>query len=701
MIKSVIVSKKRLLLYSIAAILLSLPCVASTKDKVEVSKTDSVKQEDAATGAIYTPKDFERFAPRNALDMLLQVPGFTIRGNDQGRGLGQVNMNVLVNGQRLSSKSEDVIDQLRRVTADNVERIEIVDGATLGIPGLSGQVANVITKGSGISGQYEYRTSFRPKYARPSYFEGEVSANGSTPHLEWTAALTNDEPRGAAGGPGFIADGLGNVTERRDVYLHTEFELPRLSGSLKWKSPGGVIANINANYSRSYIDSSDDEKRYPVSGVDRFRDFDSRDRGYGYEIAGDIDFALGPGRLKLIGLDRFNSSDGKQDSVLSFEDNSSPTGSRFSTQSESGERIARTEYRWDLLGGNWELDIEAAFNRLDQASQLYNLDSTGDFVEIQFPNGTGGVTEDRYEMILTHNRSFSEGLTMQLGAGGEYSKIAQTGPGGLTRTFWRPKGSLLLAWTPRKGLDFSLKIARRVGQLSFSDFLANVFLEEGNANAGNAELRPTQSWESDLEVKKDLDKWGSTDLRLFGRWYEDYIDIIPIPGGGESPGNIDDAQLYGVEWSSTFNLDPIGWKGAKLDTRIQLEKSSIKDPLTGISRSFSFLNDRHVEISLRDDIPGSYWAWGLGIEYNHVQPYFRLSEVGRNYEGPTYSWVFVEHKNVFGLTVNLQVFNVTNGRAIYHRTVYNGRRDSSPVLFIEDRNLSVQPIFQLKITGNF
>jgi len=701
MITTVIAVKRHLLLYSIAAIALVSPNVASTQDNVEASIPDPATQEEATTGRIFTPKDFERFAPRSALDMLLQVPGFTVREVNQGRGLGQASMNVMVNGQRLSSKSEDATDQLRRVTVDNVERIEIIDGATLGIPGLSGQVANVITKGGNISGRYEYRTTFRPKYAKPSFIAGEVSATGSTSRLEWTAALTHDVARGAAGGPGFITDGLGNVTEWRDIYLHREGEFPRISGSLKWNGPGGMVANLNANYSRSYIDFSNDEKRDLISGVDQFRDFDIRDRGYGYEIGGDLDFDLGPGRMKLIGIDRFNSSDTKQDSVLSFEDNSSPTGSSFSMQSGSGERIARAEYRWDALGGNWQLDAEAAFNRLDQASQLYNLDATGDLVEIPFPNGTGGVTEDRYEMILTYGRSFSEGLTMQLGVGGEYSKLAQTGPGGLTRTFWRPKGSFSLAWEPKKGFDLSLKLARRVGQLSFGDFLAEVFLQEGNANAGNVKLKPTQSWESDLEIKKELGKWGSTNLRLFARWYEDYIDIIPIPGGGESPGNIDNARLYGIDWNSTFNLDPIGWKGAKLDSKIKLEKSSIEDPLTGVSRSFSYHYDRVADISLRHDIPDSDWAWGLGMEYYHVQPFFRLSEVGREYEGPVYTRAFIEHKDVFGLTVNLMVFNLTNGRAIYHRTVYNDLRDSSSTLFIEDRNLSVQPIFSLQITGNF
>ena len=41
-------------------------------------------------GRSYTPADFARFAPRNAVDMLSQVPGFSIETADTDvRGLGQ------------------------------------------------------------------------------------------------------------------------------------------------------------------------------------------------------------------------------------------------------------------------------------------------------------------------------------------------------------------------------------------------------------------------------------------------------------------------------------------------------------------------------------------------------------------------------------------------------------------------------------
>jgi hypothetical protein len=51
--------------------------------------------------------------------------------------------------------------------------------------------------------------------------------------------------------------------------------------------------------------------------------------------------------------------------------------------------------------------------------------------------------------------------------------------------------------------------------------------------------------------------------------------------------------------------------------------------------------------------------------------------------------------------VNFNVYNATDGRAIFHRTVYEDLRTNSDVLFNEDRNLSVQPIFRLQVTGNF
>lgn len=138
---------------------------------------------------VFEPVYFEQFAPRNALDMVTRIPGFTVTGgNDQGqRGLGQATQNVIVNGERLSSKSDSVEDQLRRIPATDVIRIELVDGNTLDIPGLTGLVANVIYKSNGASGQFRWTTGFRPHNTEAQLFGGKsrspVVKEGSTIRL--------------------------------------------------------------------------------------------------------------------------------------------------------------------------------------------------------------------------------------------------------------------------------------------------------------------------------------------------------------------------------------------------------------------------------------------------------------------------------------------------------------------------------------
>src|SRR5690606_32535430 len=220
-----------------------------------------------------------------------------------------------------------------------------------------------------------------------------------------------------------------------------------------------------------------------------------RSDGHNYEIGGDFEFALGPGRLKLIGLESYRRSDFWTRLVVDPATGAAPFGSRFTQDSRSGERIARGEYKWDLLGGTWQLSGEAAFNRLDNVAVLALLRLSGEFEAIPFPAGTGGVREDRYEAILSHGRSLTGNLSLQLSAGGEVSTISQNGASARARTFKRPKGAISLAWAPRAGLDVSLRLARRIGQLNFSDFLADVNLQNNNTNAGNNELRPEQSWE--------------------------------------------------------------------------------------------------------------------------------------------------------------------------------------------------------------
>ena len=650
---------------------------------------------------VYAPADFARYAPNNAYDMLVQVPGFQIRDNEQLRGLGQATGNVLFNGERPSNKADDMYTQLSRIPAGNVERIEIVDGATLDIPGLSGQVANIVYRADSFSGQFSWKPQFRAHYTDPLFTRGDVSVRGRTGEIEYEAALSNDDSaRSGAGGPTTITDGAGAVIERRKDIWHTHYDTPKLSGRITWDPAGDTVANLGGHYQRKYDRYYEDGVRTGPGLPDRVRTVRENGDSWNYEVSGDYQFGLGPGKLKLIGLRRFSHEPYSQE-IITTPEGGIATGDRFAQVGDLGETIARGEYQWKMLGGDWQLSGEAAFNTLDNVASIAVLDPSGNFANVPFEGGTGGVSEDRYEGLLSYGRKLTGKLNIQIVAGAEHSTITQTGVNGLTRSFFRPKGSISLAWTPSADFDVSVKLRRRVLQLSFYDFLARAFLNDGNQNASNNDLRPQQDWTIEGEINKKLGAWGTTKLIFIYRDVEDRVDVIPVGPDGEAVGNIAKAKAGALDWTSTINLDPAGLKGVKINMRVLFQKSSLRDPFTGEKRQWNGFTDTVLEFGVRHDIPASDWAWGGDAEYSHDQPGYRRNQVDTVWEGPVWASLFVENKDVMGLTVRAQVSNIVNARSRRDRTVYTGVRGESPIAFVEDRNRLIGPIFVFSVRGTF
>jgi len=654
----------------------------------------------AATGSrSYLPADFAQFAPRNALDMLSRVPGFAIKEEADERGLGEATGNVLINGQRISGKSNDVVTELSRIPAANVERIDIVDGATLDVPGLSGQVANMIVRSTGISGQWAYRPEFRSYYTDPLFTRFEVSVSGTKGPVQYTIGLDNQGNRSGAGGPTWIFSPAGSLMEERDEEWRGNAERPRLSGRFVFDGPGTAKGNLNLLYGRLYYDYLETGTRTSVSGDDRDRRVTVDEHGHNYEIGGDYEFELGMGRLKLIGVGRGSRYPNETTVVTSFAD-SSAVGNRFTQIGDERELIGRSEYRWTGGGAEWQLSAEGAFNSLDNISRLFEMGSDRTFNEIPLPGGIARVEEERYEVMGSYGRPLRSNVTMKLSAGGEYSQLAQAGAGGTTRTFYRPKGELSTAWKVSPRTDVNVKLARRVGQLNFFDFLASVNLQDDVEKAANPDLVPEQSWDFEVETVRNLGTLGSTTVRLYGRLIDDIIDYIPIGTSGESPGNLENATLYGIEWRGTFTLDSTGWRGARLDAAAQLQESNVEDPLTGEQRNISDSLLRYGSLALRHDIPGTEWAWGTAAEYQFNALNYRLTEVGRFWEGPVWANLYLEHKNVHGLTVRASMNNLFASDSMWDRTVHNGRR-TDPVSFVEHRDRQIGPIFSFQVRGKF
>jgi outer membrane receptor for ferrienterochelin and colicins len=681
------------------AVLVAAPAFAQEEagDAPPPTPTLPVAAEGAKT---YTAQDFARFSPKTALDMLRQVPGFTIEEQDaERRGLGQATANVLINGQRFSGKSNDVVTELSRIAAGNVTRIDIVDGATLDVPGLSGQVANIITASTGMSGSFAWRPQIRARRTEARLTNGEVSISGKAGGMDYTLSVANDSFRNGNAGPEIVFTPDRTIIDRRDEVLYVYGEQPRISGSLSRETAGGSIFNLNAAAGLFHQDIDEISLRSGPGQPDRDRRLHEQEREWNYELGGDYEFGLGDGRLKLIGLRRFEHSPYEQELLIDFADDRPRQGDRFEQVADEAETIARGEYRWKGGAADWQASAEGALNILDIANQLSTLNAAGDWVPVPLPNSVATVEEKRVETALSYGRPLRPSLTLQTSVGGEYSVLSQSGEAGLTRTFIRPKGFVSLAWKASPLLDLSAKLEREVGQLNFFDFVASANVSGGTTNAGNVNLVPQQSWNLDLEATRNLGAWGTATARVYGRRITDIVDIIPIGETGQAPGNLDSATLYGFHWTSTFNFDPIGWKGAKIDLDLQFQKTRLEDPLTGFFRSINEDTYRRVVINFRHDVPNSDWAYGWGIDHFAQTPGYRLDQRFQFFNTPGNVGIFVEHKDVAGLTVRGTFDNILGTNEAFVRS-FSDRRRTNELLFTESRDRFYGPVFTVAISGN-
>ena len=115
--------------------------------------------------------------------MLNRIPGINLalRGGSSGRGLGAGEGEVLINGQRTTGKNNEGRDQLNRITANQVDYIEIIRGTSENVDIRSGgQVVNVVLLESSSRSSTTIETETRR--ARNGTFDsgGQVSVAGTT-----------------------------------------------------------------------------------------------------------------------------------------------------------------------------------------------------------------------------------------------------------------------------------------------------------------------------------------------------------------------------------------------------------------------------------------------------------------------------------------------------------------------------------------
>ncbi|WP_343344582.1 TonB-dependent receptor plug domain-containing protein [Sphingomicrobium sp. XHP0239] len=646
---------------------------------------------DAAAGArIYTYEDLALYAPQTALEMVRRIPGFQLEGGSQGRGLGQASQNVLINGQRITAKSNDVFDTLSRIDAQQVIRIEIVDAASLDVPGLTGEVANVVYEAGGISGTWRYFGILRERID-DNFLNGSVSLSGGSAAARWSLSLANNRSRQGNYGPELVFGPDGELLTRREEISRFNGDQPRVAGSYTRSLSNGDEMNVNGafglNISRN--ETLGTIARADGSGFDQ-RSLSSEDE-WNAEMGGDYAFDLGDGRFKLIGLQRFEHSPTESlFGVVGLGDE------RFVRTVDESESIGRGEYGWKRGTTDWELAGEAAYNRLAATSLLVDEPLDGPGREIAFPDNN--ISELRGEAILSMSRPVAPAVSLQLNGGAEYSRI--TADGSDASGYFNPKGSANLNWRASDTVTVDARVERTVDQLNFFDFLATVDLQDDADRGRNNAIRPPTRWIGRLEAAVRLGEWGSVTPFVTAQQIDGVIQAIPIDADTEALGNAGDATRWTVGADGTWLLGPVGVEGARVDFDVSLGDSRFIDPLLGTPRALNGQTYSRISVNYRHDIPGSLIAYGGNFYTQDSEGSFRLDQFTNRFNsGPSVS-AFVEHKNLWrGIQGSISVENILQSSDRFDRIAYVDRRDG-PIAFTEFQDREFGRVVSFSLSGS-
>ena len=646
----------------------------------------------------YDAAFFRAFSPANALQIVERTPGFQLEiGDEEVRGFGNAAGNVVVNGQRPSSKSDTLDTILQRIPASRVLRVEVGRGDLFGAE-FAGrpQVLNlVLSAGGGLAGSVE--ASLRRDFTGRVLPEGSASAlvRRGRSSLNLAVGFDNDQ----TSEEGF--DRLTRLSDGAELEFRRKFNRianPNgyLSGAYEWNGGANDTAHLNARIARDRFDLRQTNDVLLLGGAvrdDRLAQLYKLDS---YELGGDYTKPFAGGGLKLIGLATRKRRDNQDESFLRVTGDVIG-GFTQSRQDRRDETVVRVVWnRSDLGGWSVETGVEGALNKLVSDVDLFGLGAGGVATRIDLPVDQAVVEEYRGEAFVNAGRPITGKLRVDLGATFEASELTVSGDASANRALRFIKPRATLDWRFGKGWHAQGSIKRTVAQLQFEDFISVAELASERVNGGNAELLPQRAWEATAFVERPI--LGDGLARLEAGYHRIALvqDRVPTPEGFDAPGNLGDGELFLLRGRLDAPLARYGIKGGRATFYASYVRARVEDPYTGERRPFSGNSPLIVTGSFRQD--GRKFAWGVDVEGGAPTIFYRRNELDRNYQNTPYVSAFAEYRPTPRTTITAGLDNATARPAFRRRTFFepDRRTREASVVELRKRNQQVVPYLTVK-----
>jgi hypothetical protein len=644
------------------------------------------------TGILSYPASFFADArPNTAYDMIGRLPGFVFDDGNTARGFAGTAGNVVIDGQRPTSKTDDLQSILYRIPAADVDHIDVIRGGAPGID-MHGQtvMANVVRK-KGDSTQIVLDVE-----DNLFLLDGHSIPYGSVQYTQHSGDSTYE---GSITRYGNFDDSVGNgfhdvTDETTGVVTHQNAHTSGIG------TGGGMTAaatvpflggQFKANLALQSAPFDSGLTFFSAGGNQTITDMNANTNGeLGLHWNGDA----GAAHIETLFLQRLGHQTDVNASLVTGNDQI------FTSSANTGESIARGTVRYlPMPTLTLETGAEGAYNFLDGKSTFVQ---NGAFIPL--PSANARVEEKRGETFGQASWKISDQWMVEAGARFEYSIIGETGDVAMTRTFSYPKPRAIVTWSPDKDTQVRLRYERVLGQLDFNNFIASSSLSSTGVSGGNANLRPDDHTQYELSFERHFWGKGAAVVKLLHESIEHVVDYIPVTnssGTFDAPGNIGTGRNDQIDVELTLPLDKLGLPNGLLKSTDIWRLSSVRDPVTGLNRVISGERPQDIEIHFSQDITRLKSTWGMDWYNCWDEYYFRLSQERHRRVIPPYLDIYWEYKPTPSWSLHFELDDF--GRFAYddQNYFYSGDRGLSPLSSKDEVYIRSQPRLYVQIRKTF
>jgi hypothetical protein len=636
----------------------------------------------------YPAAFFASAHPNTANDMIVRLPGFTLDTGNGVRGYEGAAGNVLIDGQRPATKSDDLGTILTRILATQVERIDVIRG---GAPGIDMQgktvIANVIRKkGSGgwnLLVHYADQTSTDGRRAPFLRLE----ASGTIGPRNWELSFDPGKFLDDSYGDGPLSQVNADGSLRAMAHIHSQgygTQVP-VTGAFETPFAGGQLRLNTRIFSQVFNANEQDAFSVPPNVAQHDHVDDNK---FQTEFGGRFVRPFGPRlNVELVAL--------RQDRhEVTADDFQAPADHDvFHLVQDMAETIARAVGKFQQRPTlSWEAGGEYALNTLDSATRLSHNGAP-----IPLPAANVHVEEKRWEVFLKTVWRPLSALTIEGAVRQEGSHISSSGDVTLAKSLYFTKPRVLATWQVDPDTQLRVRFEREVGQLDFGAFVASSALSSGIVTAGNPNLEPQEDWASEIAAERRI--LGSGDVGVTFRHLKitNAVDRAPI-GDFDAPANIGDGTEDDLVVNLTLPLDKLGMKGAQLRGAFTRRWSEVTDPTTHRPRPITALHSTDWEVHFFQ--PVGAFIYGVDAYGGWQERTYRFDQVQVLKQG-TYVTPFAEWKPRPDFSFRIELDNVTARGRHYIYENFTGARGAAPLDFIEERRVHPGRILYLRLRKTF